>query len=152
MGLTRLRDLVAVGVLAAIAGYFLVRLNYNRMPPLPRLAGVVAAVLGIGEAVFGWTLRRRLAPPAERQPRTRAAPVAPLTAARALVAAKATALAGAALMGLWAGLLVHLAPSWALLTAAQADAVTGLIGLGGALVMTVGALYLERCCRTPDDA
>ena len=74
----------------------------------------------------------------------------PLTAARAVMTAKATALAGAALAGLWLGLLIYLIPSWSLLAAAQSDGVTGIIGLGGALVMVAGALYLERCCQAPD--
>ena len=77
-------------------------------------------------------------------------PVPPLTAARAVMAAKATSLAGAALAGLWLGLLVYVLPSWTLLPAAQSDGVTGIIGLVGALIMMGGALYLEYCCRAPD--
>ena len=64
--------------------------------------------------------------------------------------AKASSLAGAALAGLWAGLLVHVLPSWSPLVAARADAVTGIVGLVGALIMIGGALFLEYCCRAPD--
>ncbi len=53
MGITRPQDLLAVALVAAIVGYALVRLNYQRMPPLPRFAGVAAALLGIGEAIAG---------------------------------------------------------------------------------------------------
>ena len=151
MGITRPRDLLAVGLVAVVVGYALVRLNYQRMPPLPRFAGVAAAILGIGEAVAGHGLRSRIRPPerAKGQARTRT-PVPPLTAARAVMAAKATSLAGAALAGLWVGLLVYVLPSWTLLAAAQSDGVTAIIGLVGALVMMGGALYLEYCCRAPD--
>lgn len=151
MGITRPQDLLAVALLAAIVGYALVRLNYQRMPPLPRFAGLAAAILGIGEAIAGRGLRSRIRPPEHPRglARTRT-PVPPLTAARAVMAAKATSLAAAALAGLWVGLLVYVLPSWTLLPAARSDGVTGIIGLVGAVVMMVGALYLEYCCRAPD--
>ena len=76
----------------------------------------------------------------------------PLTAARAVMAAKATALAGAALAGLWLGLLIYVLPSWSLLAAAQSDGITGIIGLVGRGVMVGGALYLEHCCQAPESA
>ena len=153
MGITRPRDLLAVGLLAVLVGYALVRLNYQRMPPLPRFAGVAAAILGIGEVIAGHGLRSRIRPPQKPSgpPRTRT-PVPPLTAARAVMAAKATSLAGAALAGIWLGLLVYVLPSWTLLAAAESDGVTGIIGLVGALIMMGGGLYLEYCCRTPDQA
>src|SRR6478735_10770484 len=108
MGPTRWRDMAVVCLVAAVAGYLLVRLSYSRIPPLPRLAGLAAALVGIGEAVAGFGLRRRIRPPEHSAGRvdTRK-PVPPLTAARAVMAAKATSLAGAALTGLWAGLLLY---------------------------------------------
>jgi hypothetical protein len=75
--------------------------------------------------------------------------VPPFTAARAVMAAKATSLAGAAVAGLWIGLLLYVVPSWSTVAAAQADGISGIIGLVGALVMIGGALYLEHCCRAP---
>ena len=165
IGLTRARDLVAVGLVAAVLSYLLVRLNYGRMPGLPRFAGLAPAVLGIGEGVYGYLLRQRLRRWADR-PRDGGAgslgpsgtgrnpvePVPALTAARALMAAKATALAGAALAGLWLGLLLYVLPNWTVVAAAQSDGITGLIGVAGSAVMIAGALFLERCCRTPDGA
>ncbi len=150
MGFTRPRDLLVVGVVAAVLAYLVVRLSYQRMPPLPRLAGLAAAAVGIGEAVFGYGLRNRIRP----KERANAAgptrrPVPPLTAARAVMAAKATSLAGVAVAGLWVGLLVYVVPSWTDLAAARADGIAGIIGLVGAIVMTGGALYLEDCCRAP---
>src|SRR6478672_13914530 len=102
MGFTRPRDLAAVAIVAAALAYLVVRLNYQRMPPLPRLAGLAAALVGIGEAFAGFGLRSRI------RPRERASggastrkPVAPLTVALAVMAAKATSLAGARDGGLW---------------------------------------------------
>ena len=152
MGPTRPRDLVAVGLVALLVGYLLVRLDYGRIPPLPRLAGLAAAALGVAEAIFGHGLRARIhrspgnGGRAERRP-----PVPALTAARAVMTAKATSLAGAAFGGLWVGLLAYVLPDAGLVLAARSDAVTAAVGLSGAVVMIAGALYLEFCCRTPDD-
>jgi hypothetical protein len=150
MGFTRPRDLLAVAVVAAALAFLVVRLNYQRMPPLPRFAGLAAALVGIGEAFTGFGLRSRI------RPRERAntgsstrKPVPPLTAARAVMAAKATSLAGAAVAGLWVGLLLYVLPSWSVLAAARADSITGIIGLVGAVIMVVGGLFLEHCCRAP---
>lgn len=151
MGPTRPRDLVAVALVACIAGYLLVRLNYGRIPPLPRLAGLAAAVLGIAEAIFGHGLRARILSDRTDSRQAPKPPVPPLTAARAVMTAKATALAGAALSGLWIGLLAYVLPDSGIVSAARSDTVTAGIGLAGALVMMLGALYLEFCCRAPED-
>ena len=73
MGFTRPRDLLAVAVVAAVLAYVIVRLNYGRMPPLPRFAGLAAALVGIGEAVGGFGLRSRIRP-RERANRRRGRP------------------------------------------------------------------------------
>lgn len=151
MGSTRPRDLMAVALVSAIAGYLLVRLNYGRIPPLPRFAGLAAAVLGLAEAIFGHGLRARIRADRGGTGRDRKPPVPPLTAARAVMAAKATALAGAALAGLWLGLLLYVLPDSSVIAAARSDSVAATIGLVGAALMTAGALYLEYCCRAPKD-
>jgi hypothetical protein len=151
MGPTRPRDLATVALVALLLGYLLVRLNYGRIPPLPRLSGLAAAALGVAEAIFGYGLRVRIQAahrPGGAQGRP---PVPPLTAARAVMAAKATALAGAAFGGLWLGLLAYVLPSSGMVIAARSDAVTAAVGLSGSVVMIAGALYLEFCCRAPRD-
>lgn len=152
---------MAVGLVAAVVAYLLTRTNYSSLPQLPRLAGVSAAILGVGEAVFGWGLRQRIrrradylrgrdrhgATPAQPPP----PPVPALLAARALAVGKASALAGAALLGLWVGFAAYVLPDAGEVTAAHADAVTASIGMVGSLVLLVGALILENCCRAQDD-
>jgi hypothetical protein len=158
MGPTRPRDLVAVALVAALLGYLLVRIDYGSIPPLPRLAGAAAAALGIAEAIFGNGLRTRIQA-GGRTDGTRGPtggdglrpPVPPLTAARAVMAAKATSLAGAAFGGLWLGLLAYVLPSSGMVLAARSDAATAAVGLSGSVVMIAGALYLEFCCRAPRD-
>lgn len=163
---TRQRDLLLIAGTAMVIGYLLVRVSYGRLPVLPRLAGLSAAVLGIGEALAGFNIRARLrmSRPAQRN-RTEVGPdrqrngrwgdlrpLPPLVGARALMVAKASSLAGAGLVGLWAGLLIYVVPLSGSVLAAGADAITGVIGVVSALVMTVGALWLERCCVHPEES
>ena len=102
-------------------------------------------MLGVAEAVAGNTLRARI----RRRPGT--APVQPLVAARAVLVAKASALAGAIMAGVWAGLLAHVLPRRGESPPPARDAVAGGVGVVCALGLVGGALWLEHCCRTPDD-
>jgi hypothetical protein len=72
-------------------------------------------------------------------------------AARAVLVAKASSLAGAVMAGVWGGLLAHVLPRAADVAAAASDALAAGVGLACALVLVGGALWLEWCCRTPDD-
>ncbi len=153
LGFTRARDLLIVGLVAAVAGYLVIRFSYGQIPVLPRLAGLLAALIGIAEAAVGWGLRSRIRE--SRRPadggRTTVRPVPPLTAARTVMTAKATSLAGAALAGLWVGVIGYVLPVSDDVLAAGDDTTTAVIGLVGALVMIAGALFLEHCCRVPPD-
>lgn len=157
---TQPRDLLGVAGIGLVVVYVLVRIAYGALPVFPRWAGVSAAVLGIGEAVAGLNIRARLQ--VGRRPERGAArpsgvwgevgPLPPLTGARALMVAKASSLAGAGLAGLWAGLLLYTAPNAGSVSAAGADSITAVIGVVCALVLTGGALWLEKCCVRPDDS
>ena len=142
---TRPRDLFAVALVTAVLANLLVRLAYGSLPQIPLLAGGTLGVLGVAEAIAGNALRARI----RRRPGTR--PVQPLVAARAVLVAKASALAGAVMAGIWGGLLAHVLPLAADVTAAGSDTLAGAVGLACALGLVAGALWLEHCCRTPDD-
>jgi hypothetical protein len=142
---TRPRDLLTVAVVAALVSNLLIRLNYGSLPAFPPLAGATFGLLGVAEAIVGNALRARI----RRRPGTR--PVQPLVAVRAVLVAKASSLAGAIMAGVWAGLLAHVLPRAAEITAAASDTLAGAIGLVCALGLVGGALWLEHCCRTPDD-
>lgn len=142
---TRPRDLLAAGLLTAVVVAVLVRLTYGSLPPFPLLGGATLGVLGVAEAIAGSMLRARI----RHRPGTR--PVQPLVAARAVLVAKASALAGAIMAGAWAGLLVHVLPRAGEVLAAGGDSVAGGVGLVCALGLVAGALWLEHCLRTPDD-
>jgi len=65
--------------------------------------------------------------------------------------AKASALGGAVMAGVWLGLLAHVLPRRADIAAASGDSAAAGIGLACALGLVGGALWLEHCCRNPDD-
>ena len=145
MTVTRPRDLLVVALVVAVLGNLVVRLSYDSLPRFPLLAGVTLGVLGLAELVGGNLLRARI----ERRPGTR--PVEPLAAARAVVLAKASSLGGAVVAGAWAGLLAYVVPRASTVVAAASDTASGVVGLVCALALVGGALWLERCCRAPDD-
>lgn len=145
MTATRVRDLLVAAVIAALLGNLVVSLGYGSLPELPLLAGATFGVLGLAEAIAGTVLRARI----RRRPGT--VPVDPLVAARAVLVAKASALAGAIMAGVWAGLLAYALPRLDVLVAAAGDAAAAGVGLACAAGLVGGALWLEFCCRTPDD-
>lgn len=144
MRFTRARDLVAAALIAGLVVHLLLGVAYDDLPPFPRFAGTTLAMIGIVEAWLGYTLRARIL----RRPRTR--PVPPLTAARAVVLAKASSVVGAIMLGTWLGVIVYTLPERDQLPAADADTTTGVIGAVCAVVLVGAALWLEYCCRTPD--
>ena len=76
----------------------------------------------------------------------------PLQVARALVLAKASSAAGALLLGLYGGMFVWTFPRGDGHPAVASDALVAALSAGAALLLVVGALLLERACRTPHDS
>lgn len=142
---TRPRDLVGLAALVAVCTWLVVRSVYGSLPPLPRYAGLSLVLLALVDAQLGRVVRARVA----RRPG--AGLLDPLLAARAVALAKASSLVGAALAGAWAGYGVHVLRLRGELTAAADDTPGAVIGLLGALVLVAAGLWLERCCRTPDE-
>jgi hypothetical protein len=154
------RDLAVVALGLALAAWLVVRATYGSLPPLRWWLPVPLAVLAVAEALGARTLRTRLA--AERAARrggSRAGdpapplvrPVEPMLVARLAVLAQASAYVGAVFAGVWAGVLLHVAPSVSRLSAAAGDTVTAVVGVGCAAALTAAALWLESVCRVPPD-
>lgn len=147
LGPTRVRDLLGVAVVVGLIAWILVRYNYGSLPPMPLLAGIVLYILAALEVVIALIVRSRVASrdvgPARGQ-------LHPITAARVLALAKASALLGAIAIGVWSGLLVYLLTQRDL-AAADHDRPGAIIGLVGGLLLIGAALWLEYCCRAPDD-
>jgi hypothetical protein len=142
---TRARDLIGAAAVAAVLVNLLLQLSYGDLPALPTFAGTTLLAFAVAEAALGTTLRARI----RQRPRTR--PVQALTAAKAVLLAKASSLAGAITGGGWLGVLAYVLPLRSELASAASDTVTASIGAVCAAALVGAALWLEHCCRTPDD-
>jgi Protein of unknown function (DUF3180) len=142
---TRARDLVAAAAIAAVLVNLLLQLSYSEMPTLPQPAGTTLLVFAIAEVALGNTLRARI----QQRPGSR--PVQALTAAKAVILAKASSLAGAITAGGWLGVLAYVLPLRSRSASAASDTVTASIGVTCAAALVAAALWLEHCCRTPDE-
>jgi len=140
---TRLRDLAGYAAGVALLVWLALRQWYGELPRLTWFLPLSLALLALAEVIAAGQLRARI----RRRPG--AAPVQPLVAARSLALAKASAVVGAVMTGVWAGLLVYVLPRLDFLAAAAGDARTGTVGVAAALSLVGAALWLEYCCRTP---
>ncbi|MFP5019418.1 DUF3180 domain-containing protein [Pseudonocardia phyllosphaerae] len=142
---TGYRDLVGIFVVVALLGNIVVRLihTYGTMPGIPTAAGIIVGLLGLAELAGGFVLRRRLDGSGPRVPA--------LVAARAVLLAKASSVGGAVIGGLWTAVLAYTLPRAGEVLAAAADSIAAGIGLVCALLLVGGGLWLEYCCRAPDD-
>jgi hypothetical protein len=104
---TRISELVVLAAVAAVATWILIRVFYGSMPPIPVYAGASLYFVAVAEAVFAFVIRSRVK---NRQVGDGLRQLHPITAARALALAKASALVGSATVGVWVGVLVYLIP------------------------------------------
>ncbi len=104
MTATKPRDLLAILLVVGIVANLLVRLTYGTLPGFPLFAGATFGVLAVAETIAAFAFRSRI----RHDPGSR--PVQPLVAARAVLVAKASSVAGAVLGGCWLGLLSYVAP------------------------------------------
>ncbi|MGH3855960.1 MAG: DUF3180 domain-containing protein [Pseudonocardiaceae bacterium] len=145
MTFTRARDLLAAAAAAAVLANLLLVLAYGQLPTLPQPAGTTVLAFALVEVLLGNALRARIL----RRPGTR--PLQPLSAAKAVVVAKASSLAGAITGGAWLGVVSYVLPLRAQLPSAASDTITATIGALCAAALTAAALWLEHCCQTPPD-
>ncbi|ASO17978.1 hypothetical protein FHR81_005467 [Actinoalloteichus hoggarensis] len=146
MRFTRWRDLAATTIIVGLLVNLVVQVSYGSWPPLPLLAGSPLLVLAAVETAFGFSLRARIGR------RRNAPPVDALVAARAVALAKATSLAGAAVLGAWLGVAGYLLPRVGTVVAAGADMRSAVAGVLSAAAAVGAGLWLEHCCRTPEDS
>jgi Protein of unknown function (DUF3180) len=137
-------SLAAVTACCAALAWLVIRLAYSSFPPLPWTGVPALLLLAIAEACSGRNLRARIN---GRRPGSK--PLVPIAVARMAVLAKASALVAAIFGGISAGFLVYLGGLFAK-PAPRGDAITTGATLVCAVVLAAAALYLERCCRTPE--
>ena len=143
IGPTRVRDLTAYAAAVTLITWLAVRQWYGDLPRLRWFVPLSLLLLAVAEVLAANQLRDRI----RRRPG--APPVQPLVAARMLALAKASAVVGAVMVGIWAGLLVYVVPRLGQLAAAGNDTATAAFGVVAAVALTAAALWLEYSCRTP---
>ncbi|MFC0314689.1 DUF3180 domain-containing protein [Gordonia phosphorivorans] len=147
LGPTRLRDLLAIAVVTGLLLWVVARYYYGLLPSLPWLAGSTLYLLAALEVVIGFLVRARVASgkvgPGKGQ-------VHPINVARSVALAKASSILGAIALGGWVGLLIFLLTRLHI-DVAVADVPATIVGAVGGLVLAAAALWLEHCCRAPDD-
>ncbi|MBV9794951.1 MAG: DUF3180 domain-containing protein [Actinobacteria bacterium] len=141
---TRLRTLLLITVAVAAVSWLLLRTVYSSLPSFPWTMLPALVIAGGGEAITARGLRARIL----GQPGTK--PVPPLQVARMVALAKASSLAAALIGGVAAGFAAAAAGSLPA-HAAGHDVFVATCTFGGAVLLAAAALYLEYCCRVPDD-
>jgi Protein of unknown function (DUF3180) len=140
---TRPSALAVVAVVFAVLGWLLLRVIYQRLPPLP-WTGVPALLLAAAaEAWIGRDLRARIAG------RRAGKPADPLVVSRMVALAKASSLVAAVVAGLAAGFDIYLSGSLTA-TVPRQDALSAVLTLVAAVMLACAALFLENSCRVPD--
>jgi hypothetical protein len=157
----RRRDLAVLTLGLAVASWLLVRTYYGQLPPLDWWLPAPLGVLAVAEAFGARTLDTRLRalrdaragkrPAAATPGTTPVRPVEPMLVARLAVLAQASAYVGAVLLGVWLGVLAHVAPAIGRLQAAGGDTLTAVIGVVCSAALIGAALWLESVCRVPPE-
>lgn len=145
---TRILDLVANVVIAAVIAWVASRLAYGSFPPISIFAGASLYPVAMIEVVLGVVIRARVG---GRQVGHDRRQLHPITAARAVALAKASLQVGSVAAGVWLGFLCWIFPQRSSLRAAAADYPGAIVGLLAGVALVAAALWLEYCCRAPDD-
>ena len=148
MGITRSRDLAAAALTAAVVTYLFDRLSYRYFPPITLWTGLSLLAVAAVEAGWAMSVRRRIR---DAQIGVGGGRLHPLTVARSVAVAKASAWVGALALGWWVGVLAYVLPLRSELRVAAADTPGAVIAAGCALTLVVAAQWLQLCCRSPDD-
>ena len=148
MGPTRKRDLMAATVVVAVVGYILVTGLYKWFPPITLWTGI--SLLVVAAAEFGWAfyVRSKI-----NDGEIGAGPgwLHPLSVARSVMVAKASAWVGAVVLGWWVGVLAFVIPRRGSLRVAGEDTPGAVVAAISALALVIAALWLQHCCKSPEE-
>ncbi len=148
MGPTSKRELTAAVVGAAVVGYLLVVLLYRWFPPITEWTGLSLLAVAIAEALWARYVRTKIA---DGEIGDGPGWLHPLSVARSLMVAKASAWMGAMVLGWWVGVLVYLLPRRSWLRVAADDTSGSVVAAVSALALVAAALWLQHCCKSPQD-
>ncbi|MEB3021604.1 DUF3180 domain-containing protein [[Mycobacterium] crassicus] len=149
MGPTRRRDVTAGAAVVAVVSYLALGLLYRWFPPITVWTGISLLVVAIAEAAWGRYVRSKI-----EDGEIGAGPgwLHPLAVARTVVVAKASAWMGALVLGFWLGVVGYLLRQRSTLQVAAEDTGGAVVAAACALALLVAALWLENCCKSPQDS
>jgi hypothetical protein len=136
-------DLAIPFLVVAALMYVLLRVTYENLPPFRWFVAVPIAVLAIVE----FAIARRVRMAVRHNPQAK--PMRAISIARAVALGKASALAGAAIAGAAAGLIVKVLPDSWRTRAAPHDLRVGLVIVAVSALLVVTGLLLERAGVDP---
>lgn len=145
---TRILDIVANVLIAALVAWIATRVAYDSFPPISIFAGASLYPVAAIEAVLAFVIRARVNDHEIGDGRHQ---LHPITAARAVALAKASAQVGSIAAGIWLGFLCWVLPQRGTLRAAAADSPGAIVGMLAGVALVAAALWLEYCCRAPED-
>jgi DMSO reductase anchor subunit len=141
---TRPRTLLLVTLLAGVVTWAVLTAIYASLPPLTWTLVPALLIAAGAEAWTGRDLRARI------QGRITARPLPPLFVARMVALAKASSQTAALLAGVSAGFMIYLSGMLDASTP-RSDLLDASLSFAASLVLLGAALFLEYCCRVPDD-
>lgn len=145
VGATSWIELAVIVVGVGLGVYLLVR---DLVPPIPIWSGALLYGIAAADLFLAQVIRSRVD---NGQVGMGPGRMHPIAITRAVALAKASAYLAAAALGFFGGVLVFLFTEGDRLVATHADRPGAWIGALGAALLLAAALWLERCCRTPDD-
>lgn len=148
MGLTRRRDLAAAVLAAGVLGYLALHLLYRYFPPITLWTGLSLLAVAAAEAWWAASVRTRIR---EGRIGVGAGRLHPLAVARTVAVAKASAWAGAVMLGWWVGVVAYLLPRRSELRVAASDLPGALVAALSALALVIAAMWLQNSCRSPGE-
>jgi hypothetical protein len=148
MGPTRKRDLTVAVVGAAVLSYLLIRVLFRWFPPITVWTGLSLLAVAVAEALWARYVRAKIS---DGQIGAGPGWLHPFAVARSVTVAKASAWVGALALGWWVGLLVFFLPRRSWLRAAAEDTPGTVVAAVSALALVVAALWLQHCCKSPQD-
>ena len=149
MGPTRKRDLAVATVVAAILGYLLVRWRTGGFRRSRSGPGCRCWPWRSAEAGWAFYVRSKIG---DGKIGDGPGWLHPLAVARAVMISKASAWVGALALGWWLGVRASICcRSAARLRVAERGHSGAVVAAVSALALVIAALWLQHCCKSPDE-
>jgi len=145
---TRVLDLALNVVVAAAIAWIATRFAYSTFPTISVAAGASLMPVAAIEAALGFVIKAKIA---DEKIGDGPNELHPINVARAAALAKASMQVGSLAAGVWLGFLLWVFPQRGTLTAAAADSPGAVVGLLAGSALVAAALWLEYCCRAPEE-